>query len=336
MILPGNAGSLPPRVTVIVPTYNGLRYLLPCLAALRVQTYRNFTVLVVDDGSTDGTAEILARDYPAVALIRFAQNGGLVRGQNAAIALCSTEFVALLNNDTEADANWLAHLVAAADAHPTAWAVAGKLLLWDQRDTLHAAGDGFGTDGIPRNIGVWERDTGQHDAGEWLFGPQGGAAFYRRNALQALSVDNATGIPFDTSFFMYCEDVDLNWRANLYGFETAFAPDAVVYHHLSATAGGALASYYVGRNMIAVLVKDVPGVLLRRHFGAMMAAQLRFAWQSIWHMREPAARARLRGQFSLVRMLPTLIRARRTVQRSRRVTIDALEAMLYPSVSTDV
>lgn len=336
MVLSSNTSPIPPRVTVIVPTYNGLRYLLPCLAALRAQTYRSFAVLVVDDGSTDDTAEILARDYPEVALIRFAQNGGLVRGQNAAIALCSTEFVALLNNDTEADPNWLAHLVAAADAHPTAWAVAGKLLLWDRRDTLHAAGDGFGTDGVPRNIGVWERDVGQHDAGQWLFGPQGGAAFYRRSALQALSVDNAIGIPFDTYFFMYCEDVDLNWRANLYGFETAFAPDAVVYHHLSATAGGVIASYYVGRNMIAVLVKDVPGALLRRHFGAMMTAQIRFVWQSIWHVREPAARARLRGQFAVVRILLTLIRSRRTVQQSRRVTIDALEAMLYPSVPTNV
>jgi len=336
MVLSGNASSLPPRVTVIVPTYNGLRYLLPCLAALRIQTYRSFTVLVVDDGSTDGTAEILARDYPEVALIRFAQNAGLVHGQNAAIALCSTEFVALLNNDTEANTHWLAHLVAAADAHPAAWAVAGKLLLWDQRDTLHAAGDGFGTDGVPRNIGVWERDAGQHDTGQWLFGPQGGAAFYRRSALQALSVDNTTGIPFDTSFFMYCEDVDLNWRANLYGYETAFAPDAVVYHHLSATAGGVLASYYVGRNMIAVLVKDVPSALLRRHFGAMMAAQMWFALQSIWHVREPAARARLRGQFAVIKMLPTLIRARRTVQRSRHVSIDVLEAMLYPSVATNV
>ncbi len=80
-----------------------------------------------------------------------------------------------------------------------------------------------------------------------------------------LSLPQYAGKPFDPSFFMYCEDVDLNWRAGLSGYETAFAPDAVVYHHLSATAGGPLASYYVGRNMLAVLMKDVPGPVLRRH-----------------------------------------------------------------------
>lgn len=317
-----------PRVTVIVPTYNGLRYLLPCLASLATQTYRDFAVLVVDDGGTDDTSAVLAREYPTVAVLRLARNSGLVRAQNAAIALCRSEFVALLNNDTEAEADWLARLVAAADARPDAWAVAGKLRLWDRRDVLHAAGDGFGADGVPRNIGVWERDTGQHDAGRWLFGPQGGAALYRLRALHDLSLPQYAGQPFDPSFFMYCEDVDLNWRAGLSGYETAFAPDAVVYHHLSATAGGPLASYYVGRNMLAVLLKDVPGPVLRRHAGAIVAAQMRFAWQSALHGRERAARARLRGQFAALAMMPQMIRARWSVQPTRRVAIDALEIRL--------
>ena len=95
----------------------------------------------------------------------------------------STEYVALLNNDTEPEPQWLERLVHAADAYPEAWAVAGKLRLWDRRDLLHAAGDGFGADGIARNLGVWERDDGQWDDGRWLWGPQGGAALYRRSAL---------------------------------------------------------------------------------------------------------------------------------------------------------
>jgi len=318
-----------PRVTVIVPTYNGLRYLLPCLASLAAQTYRDFAVLVVDDGSTDDTAAVLAREYPAVALLRLDRNSGLVRAQNAAIALCHTEFVALLNNDTEAEPEWLARLIVAADAHPDAWAVAGKLRLWDRRDILHAAGDGFGTDGVPRNLGVWERDMGQHDAGRWLFGPQGGAALYRLSALRELSLPQYAGMPFDTSFFMYCEDVDLNWRAVLAGYETAFAPDAVVYHHLSATAGGPLASYYVGRNMLAVLFKDVPGPILRCYAGMMVAAQMRFAWQSVQHGRERAARARLCGQFAALVMAPRMILARRSIQRTRRVEIGVLENRLF-------
>jgi GT2 family glycosyltransferase len=322
------------RVVVIIPTYNGVRYLVPCLQALRRQTFRDFRVLVVDDGSTDDTIATLARDFPEIAVLRYPTNGGLARAQNGGIAATGAEFVAVLNNDTEAAPDWLAALVAAADVQPGAWAVAGKLRLWDRRDVLHAAGDGFGIDGVPRNLGVWERDSGQWDDGRWLFGPQGGAALFRRSMLGGLS-DPAIGTPYDQSLFMYCEDVDLNWRACLAGYHTAYAPDAIVYHHLSATAGGPLASYYVGRNMIAVLVKDVPTAILRRHWRAMIAAQWRFAVDSLRHIREPAARARLRGQIAVVRMLPQLLRQRRHIADTRCADVDAIEKRLL-NVPTDV
>ena len=309
------------RVSVIVSTYNGLRYLVPCLHALQEQTFREFRSIVVDDGSNDGTCDIVRRNFPSVGIVRFPRNGGLARAHNAAIAASDAEYVVLLNNDTEPEPQWLERLVAAADARPDAWAVACKLRLWDRRDVLHAAGDGFGTDGIPRNLGVWERDDGRWNDGRWVWGPQGGAVLYRCAALRALSSDPA-GTPFDTSFFMYCEDVDLNWRARLSGYPTAFAPDAIVYHHLSATGGGRLAAYYVGRNTLAVLVKDVPATILRRHWRAIVRAQLRITWQSLRHCREPAARARFRGQLAIVPMVPALLRARAVVQ-SRRTVADA-------------
>ena len=260
---------------------------------------------------------MLRHDFPEIGILRFPRNGGLARAQNAGIAAAESEFVAVLNNDTEAEPTWLERLVAVADAQPGAWAVAGKLRLWDRRDVLHAAGDGYGTDGVPRNLGVWERDHGQWDDGRWVWGPQGGAALFRRAALTQLS-SPAIGTPYDASFFMYCEDVDLNWRARLAGFATAFAPDAVVYHHLSATAGGSLASYYSGRNMLAVLVKDLPATLIRRYWPQMLAAQWRFTRESLRHIREPAARARLRGQCAIVPMIPALLHQRRIIDASAR------------------
>jgi GT2 family glycosyltransferase len=316
-----------PRVTVIVPTYNGLRYLIPCLESLRMQTYRHFQILVVDDGSTDDTVAVLQRAYPDVTVLALGKNGGLARAQNAGIAASRGEYVVVLNNDTEAEPVWLERLVAVADAHPEAWAVAGKLRLWDRRTILHAAGDAFGVDGVPVNLGVWEDDRGQWDDGRWLWGPQGGAALFRRSALEALSAVDI-GTPYDESFFMYCEDVDLNWRARLAGFDTAFAPDAIVYHHLSATGGGALASYYVGRNMLAVFLKDVPGAILRRHWWAIVRAQMHFAWESARHIREAAARARLRGQVAVIPMLPMLLRSRRRVLATQRVSDAWLEQRL--------
>jgi GT2 family glycosyltransferase len=322
-------GARGSRVSVIISTYNGRHFLVPCLHALSAQTFPAFHIIVVDDGSTDGTLAVVRRDFPAVSILRFASNGGLVRAHNAAIAATDSEYLVLLNNDTEPEPQWLERLVATADVYSEAWAVACKLRLWDRRDLLHAAGDGFDADGIARNLGVWERDDGQWDDGRWLWGPQGGAALYRRSALIALS-SGGVGSPFDASFFMYCEDVDLNWRARLAGYTTAFAPDAVVYHHLSATGGGSLASQYVGRNTLAVLVKDVPATILRRHWRAIVRAQCRIAGESVRHFREPAARARLRGQLAVIPMLPSLLRARAIVQ-SRRIASDAaLERDLMP------
>ena len=148
------------------------------------------------------------------------------------------------------------------------------MLLFDRRDTLHNAGDLMGADGIPRNRGVWEVDRGQFDAQPQIFGGCGGGVMYRRAAWEQ------TG-GFDERLFMYLEDVDLAWRLQLAGWGAVFAPAARLYHHLSATGGGTLASYYVGRNTIWVIAKDMPGPLIRRHFGRIVRAQGRITLDAL-------------------------------------------------------
>jgi GT2 family glycosyltransferase len=133
---------------------------------------------------------------------------------------------------------------------------------------------------------------------------------------------------FEEAFFMWCEDVDLNWRAQLAGWKCLYTPDAVIYHHLSASGGGALSSYYVGRNTIWVIARDYPTALLRRYWHRILIGQARIAWQGLRAWRGKAARARLRGQ--LVGAL-TCLRwrgARRRIQARRRVDDDYIESIL--------
>ncbi len=295
-------------IDVIIPNYNGEALLPVCLDALRAQTRRDFAVTVVDDGSSDGSLALLAERYPEVRVVRMPRNRGLAAAVNAGIAATSAPFVVLLNNDTEADPAWLAELVGALEARPAYAFAASKLLLFDRRDHLHSAGDYYRPDGEPGSRGVWERDAGQYDALCEVFGPCAGAAAYRRAALEALAED---GRVFDEDLVMYCEDVDLNLRARRRGMRTLFVPTAVVYHRLSATGGGALASYYCGRNFALVWVKNMPGPLARRHWPRLLASQLGFALRSLLHGREPAARARLRGQLAALRELPRFLRKRR-------------------------
>lgn len=294
-------------IDILIPNYNGAALLPVCLDALRSQTRRDFRTTVVDDGSTDTSVALLAERYPEVQVLALRRNRGLATAINRAFQATSGEWVVLLNNDTEAHPHWLEKLVGTLERYPAYAFAASKLLLFDQRDRLHSAGDFYRPDGVPGSRGVWERDRGQYDAVTEVFGPCAAAAAYRRATLETLQI---YGKLFDENLVMYCEDVDLNIRARLRGVRTVFVPTAVVYHRLSATGGGNLASYYCGRNFALVWAKRMPRDVMQRFWPRLLASQLRFALHSLWHIREPAARARLRGQGEALRLLP-LVLARR-------------------------
>jgi len=311
------------RASVIVPNYNGRRFLDTCLGALFRQTYppERLEVVLVDDASTDDSVAWVREHYEGVKIVALASNSGLAAGCNAGARAATGDLLVMLNNDTEAEPGWLAALVEAASAHPEAGAIASKMLLFDRREVLHNAGDLMGADGIPRNRGVWEVDEGQYDAHEEVFGGCGGGVAYRRAAWEA-----AGG--FDERLFMYLEDVDLAWRLQLLGWRAIFAPEARLYHHLSATGGGVLASYYTGRNTLWVIAKDMPAPLIRKHLGRIVAAQWRVTRDALRAWRGAAARARLRGQAAGLLGLPRVLKWRQPVQEGRTTPIETIDAML--------
>lgn len=310
-------------VSVIIPNWNGLAHLPTCLASLGAQTYSDFEIIVADNASTDGSREWLAREHPEARLIMLERNCGFAGACNAGLRVARGEILVLLNNDTEACPSWLEEIVAAFERYPNAGLVASKMLLFDRRGTLHAAGDFYRTDGTPGNRGVWQKDGPEFDDERYVFSACGGTAAYRRAMI------DQTG-PLDEDFYYSCEDVDLAWRAQLAGWRGLYAPRAVVYHKLSATGGGPTASYYDGRNFIYLLVKDVPGEVWRRHWQDIAGAQLRLAWKALWAaLRGGAAgRARLRGQLAGLTAIPALLRKRHAVQATRRVSEEYVESIL--------
>ena len=147
------------------------------------------------------------------------------------------------------------------------------------------------------------------------------AVAYRREMLEVIGL-------FDEDLFMYLEDVDINWRAQLSGYKAVFAPQAVVYHHLSATGGGVVASYSTGRNTIFVLAKDLPASIFRRHWRGIIGAQLKIAADALAAWRGEAARARLRGQLAGLWGLPKWLGKRKIVKQKKRVNDTYLESLL--------
>jgi GT2 family glycosyltransferase len=302
-----------PAVSIVIPNWNGVGHLPTCLESLRRQSFQDFEVIVADNGSTDGSLALLSRDYPEVQVLDLGENRGFAGACNAGMQAARGAFIALLNNDTEVDPRWLAEVVAAFERHPEAGMVASKMLLFDRRDVFHTAGDFYRVDGLPGNRGVWQRDEGQYDEEEYVFGACGGSAAYRRAMLEQVGL-------LDEDFFFSCEDVDLAWRAQLAGWRCIYSPRAVVYHKLSATGGGTTASFYDGRNTIYLLIKDYPGDLWRLHWRAILSTQLRIASEALRAWRGAAARARIRGQLTgLLLGVPRMLPKRRAVQRSRTV-----------------
>lgn len=310
-----------PDVTVIIPTWNGKHHLALCLPALAQQTYDNFEILVVDNGSSDGTVEWLRAEWPDVRVIALAENYGFVGGVNAGIVAAQGNLLALLNNDTEAESSWLEHLIAGLQRHPEAGMAASKLKLWDDRSRIHSAGDYYTRGGRPGNRGFLEKDDGRFDTEEFVFGPCAAAALYRREIFDRVGL-------FDRRFGSYLEDVDLAWRAQHAGWKCIFVPDAVVYHKVSATGGGPIASFYNGRNWLYVIAKDYPLSLLRHHWRDILREQLTVTRQALRAWRGDAARARLRGQLAGILMLPRMWLARREVARDPSVRDADLAALL--------
>lgn len=308
--------------SVVVPTWNGARFLPTCLDALRRQTGVVFEVIVVDSGSTDETQAVLAR-YPEVRMVRLARNRGFAAAVNAGIRAAGADVIVLLNNDTEVEPTWLGRLTAALAAAPEAGMATSKVRMFDRRDVLHTTGDTVDASGMAANRGVWETDRGQWDNALEVFGASGAAGAYRRALFEDVG-------PFEEAFASYLEDVDLAWRAQLAGWRCRFAPDAVVYHHVSATGGGPLASYLVARNRIWLLARNYPARLLARNARHVAAAQLRVALEAVRAWRGTAARATLRGLLVGLLTWPRMLPARRRIMAGRRIDDRALAARMAP------
>jgi GT2 family glycosyltransferase len=313
------------RATVVVPNWNTRRFLGPCLRSLREQLFRDFETVVVDSGSEDGSVEFVRREFPEVRVIELGENLGFSAAANAGIRASRSEYVVLLNSDTEQDSDWLAALVRAAEACPEAGLFASKLVDFRERHVLDGAGDALRRSGLPYRLGHGETDRGQFDRPAFVFGACAAAALYRRSMLEEIGL-------FDEAFFAYCEDGDLSFRAQLAGYRCLYVPDAVVYHAGSASTGGkrsATATRLGTRNGINLLVKNLPAPLLWRFLPYFLAGQLvRFL---ICAASPSTLRAHLQGLAEAVRMLPEMREKRREVQAGRRVPVGYVRLLLRES-----
>jgi len=325
--LPTQAADGAPRLTVAVLSYDGRHLLEMMLPSLARQRYDDFEVVVVDNGSRDDTAQWLAESWPQVRMISLPENLGVTAALNVCAHAGDGELLALFNNDVELDPDCLGELVGALDAHPQAGWAAGKLRDFQQRELLDGAGDVFTWAATGGRRGHGELDRGQYDTPGEVFGACGGAALYRRNVLRLVG-------DFDEDFFAFYEDVDWNLRAQLAGFSCRYVPSALAYHMGSATIGRGLSDftrYHLWRNRLWIIAKDLPLGAIARHSPQLALGQLE---NLVMALRARKLGIWLRVWRDALRGLPRMLRKRRRVQASRRITLAALEALVDEGAGT--
>lgn len=316
MLLPGIAihqSSSPQNehsVSVVVINWNGRRYLERCLPSLISQTVPPFEMIVVDNGSTDGSREWIRRNFPDVYLIANDRNIGFAAANNQAFKVARGEYIATLNNDAWATPNWLEELSSVMAQDSTIGMCASTMLFAERPFLINSTGINLDWAGI-----AWDRQGGEiYDNRKSepveVFGPCAGAALYRRAMLEELG-------GFDEDFFAYLEDVDLAWRARLKGWRCLYVPTAVVYHHHSATSieGSSFKNFLLGRNKVWLIIKNYPMPYLLRYWPLILLYDLATLPYSLLVRRDWSP---VRGRWVALRHLRSIYQKRKVVQANAR------------------
>ena len=285
------------QLSVVIPSWNGEVLLRTCLPALARQTISGFEIIVVDNGSTDGSLGYLAVTHPHVRCLCNPENRGFAPAANQGIAAARGEYIALLNNDTEPAPDWLERLAACMEREPGLFSVGSKMLCYRDRGRIDDAGTGYTILGVSFRYG-----DGLPDGPAWpsreVFTVCAGAALYRKDLLLALG-------GFEETFFAYVEDVDLGWRARRAGYRNWFCAESVVWHLGSASSGSRYNPFKIfltNRNNLWLLRRNLPWWLWGLSLPVLAGLMLKAVFYAM-HGREMAG-ACLRAVWAGVRQRP--------------------------------
>jgi hypothetical protein len=308
-INPNSPKGSPLKVSVVVPNWNGMRFVGMCLDSLAKLDFEDYEVIVVDNGSADGSREMIEEQYPDVKLLKLPDNMGFAIACNEGIKASNAEYIVLLNNDIEVTPDWLRELYEGMERHPKCGMGTTKMMFLDQRDVFYNTGDLFHSWSAGGGRGQGEKDVGQYEKEDYVFGACAGAGIYRREFF------NQVGL-FDEDFFIFAEDVDLNMRGQLQGLKAVYLPKAKVYHIGTATVG--LYSdryvYLCKRNDIWVFIKNYSLKMYFKYLSSIWKHQ--FADIKYFTYRGQG-QILLKSKWDALKLLPQMLYRRNKIQSTR-------------------
>ena len=310
-------------VSIIILNWNNQDVIENCLQSALSQSYAQCEIILVDNGSTDDSPEIIQKYKDKIQIIKNKKNLGFAQGVNIGIQHSKGEFIALLNSDAVADAAWIEKMVQAIKTS-SAGMVASKIFLADQYGVLDNTGLVLSPDGQNRARGRLQKDQGQYDKKKEALCPSGCAGLYRQSMLEEIHY-------LDEKFFAYGEDLDIGLRGRIQGYTCVYEPSAIVYHKLSASTGAVspFKTFYVERNRTWVLLKCFP---LKHLVFSIWHTILRYVYHTYGVLRRKGPSYRytqshsflslvfilLKAQISTLVHLPYLLMERRRIMQSAK------------------
>jgi GT2 family glycosyltransferase len=308
--------SVDPRVTVVIPNWNGRKLLPVCLESLRQQSFKDFLVIVVDNASTDDSLSWIAAKYPEIAVIALPENLGFAAAVNIGIAQATTPCIALLNTDTKVDEDWLHYLVARMESSGEDLAAVSPLMLsMSDPSVIDDAGDSLSWYGEATKNGHGRaKETFALDKD--IFSPSGGASLFRASFFEACGT-------FDKSFFAYLEDVDLGLRGRLYGYRYELDSKSIVYHqgHGSKIKRDLYIKLII-QNRLLIFIKNIPLRSLLKNLGRIIYGQLYFL------LAYGKVLPSLRGYLGFIARTPEALRFRMSHRHKVKLSDDEINRLL--------
>jgi GT2 family glycosyltransferase len=241
------------KLSIIIPNFNGKLFLKTCLDSIEKQNYSFYEIIIVDNASSDGSAEYIKENYPEIILIQNKKNLGFAAAVNQGIKISTSEYMFLLNNDVELEPDCISSLLNCIEKDENIFAVSSKMVQYNDRSKMDDAGDEYTILGWTCKVGNG-KSPDLYTTERKTFSACAGAAIYRKNILDKLKY-------FDENFFAYMEDVDISYRARIWGYKCVYCPEAVVYHLGSGTSGSRYNEFKIrlaARNNVYVPYKNMP------------------------------------------------------------------------------
>ena len=310
-----------PSVSIIIVNYNGRDLLQSCLASIYAQSFHSIEVIVVDNGSLDGTVEYVRENFPRTLLVPLPENRGFAGANNEGLRHATGDYILLLNNDTVVDKDCIASLFAAMQEDPACGICAVKMLAAGT-DLIDSAGDGFSS-----NLKGFKRGEGKpahfYNESGYVFGACAGAAMYRKKMIEEIGF-------LDGDFFLIYEDTDLNLRAQLAGWKVRYVPSARVHHKVRSTIGhmSDAAVFYAIRNSELVRIKNIPlGIFARCFPSYAVAMLLEIIFFGIVYRK---FKLYCKAKLDAVKLLPKMLKKRRAILGKKKVSNAYLYGLITP------